>query len=422
MTSSWLILADDLTGAADAAIPFAKRGLATRVIWDLNAIDSCREPQVLSFNTASRSLSSEQAAAIHRDVLERAQHRDAHLFKKIDSTLRGHPAVEIRSIRESSSATGNSPFAILAPAFPAAGRTTQDSRVLVDGKPLEQSELWQREHSYPSADLTAILASASIRGEAVSLGVIRGECGELKNVLRNIAGRGAVAVCDAITDDDLDRIAAAGLQLDRKAFFIGSAGLTHALARTCDAAMQTSEDYRLVEVSKRGALIVVGSVAKASRIAARELARIPGVAHFPIEHQRLLSSGGRGDAEAFAEDVIACLDRGNDALIEIMFEGSPDLSLTDQLTQAVGKWLHPVYSHMSAMIATGGETAAALLTHFGSSGMRLLDEIEPGICLGVSLGKVATPVVTKAGAFGNECSLIHCVERLRRIRETGKLI
>ena len=52
--------------------------------------------------------------------------------------------------------------------------------------------------------------------------------------------------------------------------------------------------------------------------------------------------------------------------------------------------------------ATGGETAAALLTRLGVNGIRLLDEIEPGIPLGLTLGGVSVPAVTKAGGFGNE--------------------
>ena len=52
---------------------------------------------------------------------------------------------------------------------------------------------------------------------------------------------------------------------------------------------------------------------------------------------------------------------------------------------------------MSGLAATGGETAAALLARFGVNGIRLVDEIEPGVSLGVTLGEFSLPVVTKAG-------------------------
>jgi uncharacterized protein YgbK (DUF1537 family) len=40
MAGRWLILADDLTGAADCAIAFGRRGLAAAVTW--GEIASCR--------------------------------------------------------------------------------------------------------------------------------------------------------------------------------------------------------------------------------------------------------------------------------------------------------------------------------------------------------------------------------------------
>ena len=70
-------------------------------------------------------------------------------------------------------------------------------------------------------------------------------------------------------------------------------------------------------------------------------------------------------------------------------------------------------------MATGGETAAALLSRLGVDGIRLLDEIEPGIPLGLTLGGVSFPAVTKAGGFGNEECLKRIIARLRFIRQTG---
>ena len=74
---------------------------------------------------------------------------------------------------------------------------------------------------------------------------------------------------------------------------------------------------------------------------------------------------------------------------------------------------------IGAFAATGGETAAALLSRFGVNGIRLADEIEPGVSLGLTLGQISVPIATKAGAFGNELSLIRISERLRAVRTKG---
>ena len=52
-------------------------------------------------------------------------------------------------------------------------------------------------------------------------------------------------------------------------------------------------------------------------------------------------------------------------------------------------------------------------------GIELVDEIEPGIPLGLTLGEISIPAVTRAGGFGNEESLSGIISRLRFIRQTG---
>ena len=67
-----------------------------------------------------------------------------------------------------------SALGVFAPAFPATGRTTVDGRVRVEGRALEEAEVWRRDHSYPNADLVDVLATAGIRGVKVKLATIRG--------------------------------------------------------------------------------------------------------------------------------------------------------------------------------------------------------------------------------------------------------
>jgi len=92
MTACWLIIADDLTGAADCAVAFAKRGLDAAVLWG-HGEDS--GASVLSVDADSRHLPAAEAAA--RQLTAQAAHwrPGVRLYKKIDSTLRGQPAAEL---------------------------------------------------------------------------------------------------------------------------------------------------------------------------------------------------------------------------------------------------------------------------------------------------------------------------------------
>jgi len=191
MACRWLILADDLTGAADCAIAFGRRGHAAVVTWGEVGDASDRRLPVLAYDAASRGLAAEAAAGRHADALERLSGPGRLLFKKIDSTLRGQPAAEMAAA-------------------------------------LEQAEVWQRDHTYPNADLVDVLATAGIRGEKVTLGTVRG--GDLRAMFARLAGEGdMIAVCDAETDRDLHLIAEASLPMSSatassSTFFIGSAG------------------------------------------------------------------------------------------------------------------------------------------------------------------------------------------------------
>jgi 4-hydroxythreonine-4-phosphate dehydrogenase len=411
----WLILADDLTGAADCAIAFGRRGLDAAVTWGAAAGVADRDLAVLAYDADSRGLSGEAAAARHADLLGRWLEPDRLLFKKIDSTLRGQPAAETAAAMAVLAARNGSAFGICAPAFPATGRTTLGGRVRVDGRPLEEAEVWRRDHTYASADLGAVLASAGIRSETVPLAAVRGP--DLAGALARIATAGpAVAVCDAETDADLDRIAAAGLGIAPAPFFVGSAGLAHALAAGPTAPASRPAVTSLAP-SRFGSLIVVGSLAATSRAAARRLAVREGVTHLPVSPETLL--GGGADRAAFAGRVAAILEAGGDALVEIAMADEPDMTLGPRLARSLAEALDPVTGRIGAVAATGGETAAALLARFGVDGIRLVDEIEPGVSLGLTLGRLAVPVATKAGAFGDADSLIRICERLRAARTEG---
>ena len=164
----WLILADDLSGAADAGVAFALRGLVTEVHWGEAPGSAASSAEVIAFDTGSRRLDAAGAAQRQVEVLRRLRAPGMALFKKIDSTLRGQPAAEIAAIHQYVAAR-----VILAPANPAMGRSTRGGRVFVRDQPLEQTEPWRSEQTYPNADLGEILTGAGLHAVKLPLDVVR---------------------------------------------------------------------------------------------------------------------------------------------------------------------------------------------------------------------------------------------------------
>lgn len=404
MPDRWLILADDLTGATDAGAAFARRGQSTEVLW--GCATASQESAVIAYDVASRGLSATEAASRHQHAVRNLLTPGRSLFKKIDSTLRGQPAAEIAALHAALCNLSRPARGIFAPANPAMRRTTLDGRVLVDGNPLERTEIWQREHSYPSADLVAILGDAGIAAKRAPLASVRGDARTLRATLDVEAD---VVVCDAETDEDLARIAAAAA--DGAGFFIGTAGLAAALAG------QLPPRRPQIPATTRtasGVLIVVGSMASASRLAARQLATLPGMRCLGWSPDLLMNPARAGERTQAVERVVALLAAGQDVLVEISQDPGANPSPDARLSRRLGECLRPAMEKVSGLIVTGGETATSLLEQWYVGGILLVDEIEPGIALGVmKVHDTRIPVITKPGAFGDAGCLVRSLERLK---------
>lgn len=411
---TWLVLADDMTGAADSSVAFASKGMDTVVGWGDCPDGAGVSPRVFSYQTDSRSAGALEAGQRQTQVLERFLSPGRTLFKKIDSTLRGQPAAEIAAAMATMHARFGSAFGILAPAFPKNGRTTVNGRVQVGGLPLEDTELWKRDHTYPTSDLATIVASAGVCPELVPLDVVRSGHSALRKRLRALAAKGdRMAVCDAVTQEDLEALARACLPAGDGTFFVGAGGLSHALA-SCEGGV--APVHPSLPPSTHGCLVAVGSLARASRAAARTLASTGRVFHVPVSPDVLLDENARTDRSTLASRVVEALDAGDDVLVEMLLGYAPSLADGRRITRSLASVLKPSGLHMSGLVVTGGETAGVLLSALGAGALRLRGEVLPGICLGLTLSENPLPVVTKAGAFGGDDCLVRCLDHLHGLR------
>jgi D-threonate/D-erythronate kinase len=118
--------------------------------------------------------------------------------------------------------------------------------------------------------------------------------------------------------------------------------------------------------------------------------------------------------QSLRDQVGQVLSAGRDVMIRTGAEGHDDLARGHMLCESLGRLLVAVAPRIGALVATGGETARALLPAFGAHALQLLREIEPGIPLSVALGRQSIPVITKAGAFGSPAALRQAAELAAR--------
>lgn len=109
------IIADDLTGALDAAAPFAMRGISTCVALSAGGLPEALASgaRVIGVSTDSREISPAAATEAVRQAV-RALPSGIKLFKKVDSRLKGNIAAELDALPHQRS--------LVIPAIPAFGR------------------------------------------------------------------------------------------------------------------------------------------------------------------------------------------------------------------------------------------------------------------------------------------------------------
>jgi len=137
-----LIIADDLTGAADCGAACAAHGLETVVVLDESG--GIPSAQVVAIDANTRAMTPEAAAAetarLVRGYLR--SHPARIIYKKIDSTLRGNAGTEVAAALEAYRGMGHpEAVAVVAPAFPAMGRTTKNGRMHVRGEAIEAQDI-----------------------------------------------------------------------------------------------------------------------------------------------------------------------------------------------------------------------------------------------------------------------------------------
>jgi uncharacterized protein YgbK (DUF1537 family) len=469
MKQHLVILADDLTGAADCAVPFVRSGFPTEVFLQPQLVRETEAP-VVSVDLNTRELTPGQAVQVTSRAFTLIPSTTSTVwYRKIDSTLRGNIGPDVlASLRR----LRGKRTIFCAPAFPDTGRTTVNGKVLVNGLPLENSRI----HHRSTKSLADLFAEVGLSTKLVPLDIIRGGPANLLNYLKSDA-RVTVAILDAETNDDLSVIAQAGLQIRQELIFVGSAGLTHQIAAVwgdepiwlrghelpAEEQPKQNSNVPLLRHSERGhdvldksktarglrladrpILIVVGSKSAVSRAQCEEVADKGGVDVLRAKISALKSSDGTVvDAVTSAlvnrQDLMITTELpehasetraggrpprpdegGSQARSNGAKDGGSEASSTGDegaiLMRNLGSILRPFLDQFSALIVTGGETGRGVLTQSAIGRLSMVDEIEPGVTLSVSLSRPEIPIVMKAGAFGAPATLLNALHFLRSHR------
>jgi uncharacterized protein YgbK (DUF1537 family) len=368
-----LVLADDLTGAGDTVVSFARSGWSS--LLSLSGGWS-RTPEEDAIAVTLDTRRDPRAASVTAQAV--ADLAGDRLYLKIDSTVRGRVAEQVSGALAGRRRSRPGSFAVLCPAYPAMGRTVEDGHVLVHGVPVHES-------ATGSDPVTPVLESdlrALVPGSSLAAG------DDLVAAIRDASQGHDVVLVDARTQADLDRLAAAVAEIGPDAVPVGSAGLATAIARVWrDDAPVTPAPVVVPRGSR--ALVVVSSL--------HEVARTQ-VAALEADQKE---SGPERD---LAVDLLVTPDRREDGAA-----GRRARQIAAEAAEALGAGRHGL------LVLVGGDGAAQTLHALGATGIRVVDALVEGVPVGTVVGgpHEGLVVATKAGGFGDPSTLVHLIGAVR---------
>mgnify|MGYP005991702187 CR=1 FL=1 len=374
-----LILADDLSGAAETAALFLDRDVTLGI--DIGTRHGDSDVRVLDLGT--RAMSGIEAAdrvrASMRDIPPHVR-----VIKKIDSMLRGNIAAEVESL------LGTGPI-VFAAGLPALGRTVENGVPYIDGVPLHRSGRWALEATEAPASI------ADLFGHVPTVAV------ELEDGIDGLTAAvdsGAVVVFDVRSEEDLDAIVELSSQIPGVRL-VGTSALAAAVARTLPPSALDAPP-----IEPTSTLVVVGTAEPVAAQQVLELVR-SGATHIRIHIDHLL-------AGTDPTSVRNALDGGHAVLT---VTGPVDPARSNEVAAALAELVaNAIEDRAVGLVLTGGETARRVLDALGVSTLRPIAEIHHGAV--VSRTATGGYIATRPGSFGGPDSLVAMTAYLRGVVNT----
>ncbi len=420
------IVADDITGANDIGLMFAKHGYKTEVFSRYQGLDLGKiEADVIILDTNSRLLDPTSAYAKVSAASKSLLNLNCRLLiKKTCSAFRGNVGAEFDAALDAAGAG----FAVVVAAFPKNGRITKNGLHYVHNQLLAESE-FRNDPAHPMRlnDLREIIALQShYRTHLLDYRAVARGIAEIKKQLEKARRQGGYLVCDVTCQADLKLLAEA---FAAEPFIFGSSALAEELPPFWPPPVGLS--FEDLPRSNSGALIMAGSVTPQTKMQVA-YAKQDGIATAELDTRLLFTASGRTvESNRLIDWAVSSLKLGLPVLIYAA-HGLEDIKATYQEAEHAGvthleanRTVSTVLAEIGReivelagvkrLIVAGGETSNDVCRHLGIIGNLVLKEIQPGLPSGLSRGRHELLVVLKSGGFGSADFFLKALEHLERL-------
>ncbi|PMC37298.1 Hrp-dependent type III effector protein [Bacillus sp. UMB0899] len=426
------IISDDLTGANDSGVQLAKKHLSSTVVFDYETSTLATKPDVLIVDTDSRAKKEEEAyKAAYQAALFLQKEGYQHVYKKVDSTLRGNIAAELSAVEQ----VYQPEVVVIAPAFPKMNRQTIEGNHYVNGVLITDTE-FSKDPKTPvtEAFIPELLKQYQERGIALVDKRLLGQSVEgINQIITTILNQGVKwFVCDSETEEDLQKICSIFSSLNKKTVWAGSAGLIEYLPEALQLTHSNEENQEEIKIEKT--LIVSGSLSQVTRKQLCKIESLQNSFFIEVDPTTLVKNTfklddyiGQLSQNSKYEHYVLYVEASEENRVSAK-EAGEELGLTlTEVSEAISRGLGQISkgllencTSIQGLVLTGGDTAKAVCSELTISEMELYSEVEPGLPFGRLRSEDRSYwAVTKAGGFGHEQSLVNVVEYMankRRVR------
>lgn len=419
------IVADDITGAGDIGIMYAKAGWETHIYTaddgSVSGIDPSALPDALIFDTSSRLDARETAyRKVYQATTEMKKLGVSRFFNKTCSVFRGNIGAEFDAMLDAL----ESDFAVVVLGFPKNGRSTMHGIHYVRGEKLEYTEFRNDPvHPMQQSNLKNILQQQTKRKvDVLDVDIVRQGSRAIRRSLEEKQKHCNYLIIDVADQESLRIIAAA---VKDQPVVCGSSGIAEELA-LLEQPQQQGRGCTAAAAAGTGVLCAAGSLMPQTK--AQVAAFRKEHPSFKLDTLKLFSDRKEELVSGLIKELTDTLSAGKHALLyashlpeevqatkELGYQqGYSNTEVSRCITRTIASMIEEVsrLSGVRRFLIAGGETSAAVCAQLGVNGLKVVQEIEPGLPSCISLNEPHRLFVLKSGSFGTPSFFDKAIEVL----------
>lgn len=420
-------IADDLTGANDTALQFAKKNIKSCVKIKFEESSFQENTDVIVVDSDSRDLSAIEAYNKVKSICELIKEYPIKcIYKKIDSTLRGNIGAEIKAIDD----VFNPQLVLIAPAYPINQRITIGGYHLLDGLPLELTEIANAPKTPVKESYIPDILSEQVKDKNFAILdylTIKKGVEAVKQKLNNFINKNINwIICDTVEDKNFISIMDAAKDF-QKILWVGSAGLADYITYFYN----WKGTNNLIRKARNGStLICAGSISHVTQNQVQMLLDEGNITLIKIDIPQILLNVN--NINKYIESIqkliydkrdvlVVTAQNDNDVKLAIAVGKQYNLS-TKEVSELIAKVMAKLVNNIdlsmiSGLVLTGGDIAVHICKAIGIDSIEIIDEVDVAIPLGYAQGKEIDKlfIVTKAGAFGKPDAFIKSVKAIKNV-------